>query len=69
MSNRFSDCISQLLIDKKISPTTVMVIRVQDSQKEKVQGSKFEPYDAYCFSSLIKERTRNIYYLEKIHAS
>lgn len=37
MSNTFNNCILQLLIDKKICSTTVMVNRISDSQKEKVQ--------------------------------
>ncbi len=41
MSNAFNDCIIQLLIDKKITSTTVMVNRIADSQKVKIQHLRY----------------------------
>lgn len=41
MSNTFNQCIIQLLIDKKITSTTVMVNRISDSQKVKVQELRY----------------------------
>lgn len=41
MSNRFNDCIIRLLAEKKITSTTVMVNRISDSQKVKVQELRY----------------------------
>lgn len=41
MSKVFNDCIIQLLIEMKITSTTVMVNRISDSQKVNIQELRY----------------------------